>query len=124
VLDLGCGIGSLLLPLAAQRPDAQITGIETAPLPFALARFRARKNAAVKVIRGDFFAHSWAEYDLVYAFLSPVPMAAVWEKAQREMKAGSLLVSNSFEIPEKEPERVIEVGDRRGTRLLVFVIGR
>ena len=120
VLDLGCGIGSLLVALARLRPDARMTGIETAPAPFVLARLR--KGPSITVLRGDFFAHSWAEYELVYAFLSPVPMAAVWEKARREMKAGALLVSNSFDIPGREPERILEVADRRRTRLLVFEI--
>ncbi|MDR2261463.1 MAG: class I SAM-dependent methyltransferase [Azoarcus sp.] len=122
VLDIGCGIGSLLAALATQRPDLRLTGIETAPAPFALARLRTRKHPGVTVIRGDFFTHSWAEYDLVYAFLSPVPMRAVWEKAQREMKPGSLLVSNSFGIPGQAPGRTIEIADRRRTRLLVFSI--
>ncbi|MDR2208034.1 MAG: class I SAM-dependent methyltransferase [Azoarcus sp.] len=120
VLDIGCGIGSFLAAFAQQRRDARLTGIESAPVPFALSRIR--KHPAITVIRGDFFAHSWAGYDLVYAFLSPVPMADVWEKARREMKPGSLLVSNSFGIPGIEPDRVIEVADRRQTRLLVFAI--
>jgi SAM-dependent methyltransferase len=120
VLDLGCGIGSLLVALARLRPDARLTGIETAPVPFVLSCLR--RQPSITVLRGDFFAHSWAEYALVYAFLSPVPMAAVWEKARREMKAGSLLVSNSFGIPGREPDRILEVADRRGTRLLVFEI--
>jgi hypothetical protein len=49
-------------------------------------------------------------------------MLEVWEKARREMKPGSLLVSNSFGIPGVEPDRVIEVKDWRRTRLLVFRI--
>jgi len=122
VLDVGCGIGSFLTAFAQQRPDARLTGIENAPVPFALARLRTRKHVATTVIRGDFFARSWAEVDLVYAFLSPAPMFKVWEKARREMKPGSLLVSNSFGIPGVEPTRVIEVADRRQTRLLVFEI--
>jgi SAM-dependent methyltransferase len=122
VLDVGCGIGSFLAAFAQQRQDACLTGIESAPAPFALARLRTRKHPATTVIRGDFFAHSWAGYDLVYAFLSPAPMPEVWEKAQREMRPGSLLVSNSFEIPGIAPDRVIEVADWRRTRLLVFRI--
>jgi SAM-dependent methyltransferase len=122
VLDAGCGIGSFLTAFAEQRRDARLTGIESAPAPFALARLRTRKHPATTVIRGDFFAHPWGGYDLVYAFLSPAPMPEVWEKAQREMKPGSLLVSNSFEIPGIEPDRVIEVADWRRTRLLVFEI--
>ena len=122
VLDVGCGIGSFLTAFAQQRRDVRLTGIESAPAPFILARLRTRKHPATTVIRGDFFACSWAGYDLVYAFLSPVPMLDVWEKARREMKPGSLLVSNSFGIPGVEPDRVIEVKDWRRTRLLVFRI--
>ena len=124
VLDVGCGIGSFLTAFAQQRRDARLTGIENAPAPFALARLRTRRHPAITVIRGDFFVRSWAEYDLVYAFLSPAPMRDVWEKARREMKPGSLFVSNSFEIPGVEPDRVIEVADRRQTRLLVFGMTR
>ena len=120
VLDVGCGIGSFLTAFARQRPDVRLTGIESAPAPFALARLRA--HPGITVIRGDFFAQSWAGYDLVYAFLSPVPMPDVWKKARCEMKPGSLFVSNSFGIPGVEPNRVIEVADRRRTRLLVFEI--
>jgi SAM-dependent methyltransferase len=122
VLDIGCGIGSFLAAFAQQRQDARLTGIENAPVPFALSRLRAFKHPAITVIRSDFFAQSWAGYDLVYAFLSPTPMFDAWEKARREMKPGSLFVSNSFDIPGVEPDRVIEVADRRRTRLLVFEI--
>lgn len=122
VLDAGAGIGSFLAAFAQQRGDARLTGIESAPAPFALARLRTRKHPATTIILGDFFARSWAGYDLVYAFLSPAPMPEVWDKARREMKPGSLLVSNSFGIPGVEPNRIIEVADRRRTRLFVFVI--
>jgi SAM-dependent methyltransferase len=122
VLDIGCGIGSFLAAFAQQRQDARLIGIENAPIPFALSRLQAFKHPAITVIRGDFFAQSWAGYDLVYAFLSPTPMLDVWEKAQREMKPGSLFVSNSFDIPCVEPDRIIKVADRRQTRLLVFEI--
>lgn len=122
VLDAGCGIGSFLAAFARQRGDARLTGIESAPAPFALAYLRTRKYPATTAILGDFFAQSWARYDLVYAFLSPAPMPEVWDKARREMKPGSLLVSNSFEIPNIEPNRIIEVADRRRTRLFIFVI--
>jgi SAM-dependent methyltransferase len=122
VLDIGCGIGSFLAAFAQQRQDARLTGIENAPVPFALSRLRAFKHPAITVIRGDFFARSWAGYDLVYAFLSPTPMPDAWEKARREMKPGSLFVSNSFDIPGVEPDCIIKVADRRRTRLLVFEI--
>ena len=61
-----------------------------------------------------------AGYDVVYAFLSPAPMPALGEKAKREMRPGSLLVSNSFAVPEVSPERVIELDDARQTLLYCY----
>jgi hypothetical protein len=71
-------------------------------------------------MRGDFWHHPLGPYDMVYAFLSPLPMPRLWEKAKAEMRPGSLLVSNSFPVPDVEPQRVIEIADRRGTRLYCY----
>ena len=120
VLDLGSGTGSLLLALARMRPDLQLVGIESAPIPWAISRLRARAHRNIDIRHGNFFAGSWAEFDVVYAFLSPVPMAAVGDKAQHELKAGARLISNSFEIPGWRPQQIIDVNDRRHTRLLVY----
>jgi precorrin-6B methylase 2 len=120
ILDLGCGTGTVLVALAHRHPDSQFTGIESAPAPYLIARLRARGQPNIQVRRGDFFATSWADQDLIYAFLSPVPMSKVGEKAMREMRPRSMLVSNSFAIPGLQTTEVIEVGDKRGTRLFVY----
>ena len=49
----------------------------------------------------DFFARDWGDFAVVYAFLSPVPMQRVGEKAFAEMRGGSTLISNSFALPER-----------------------
>ncbi|MBR0567923.1 methyltransferase type 12 [Azoarcus sp. L1K30] len=122
VLDIGSGTGSLLRVLARLRPDCHFAGIESAPGPWALGWIQGRTMANLAWHRGDFFQHSWQGKDVVYAFLSPVPMAAVWRKATAEMPPGSILISNSFQVPDCKPERVIEVDDRRRTRLFVYRI--
>lgn len=122
VLDIGSGTGSLLRVLARLRPDCQFTGIENAPAPWALGWLLGRDMPNLNWCRGDFFTRSWEGQDVVYAFLSPVPMAAVWHKAVHDMTPGKLLISNSFEIPNCEPERIVEVDDRRRTRLLLYRI--
>jgi hypothetical protein len=119
VADLGSGTGGLLLRLARSRPDCRFIGIEAAPLPFAIARLTKRR-ANLELRWGDFWSGSLAEYDLVYAFLSPVPMARLWEKAHAEMRPGSLLVSNSFPVPDLAPTRIVDVADRRRTRLYCY----
>jgi len=69
---------------------------------------------------GSFWKLDLGEYDMVFAFLSPVPMQDLWTKASAEMRPGTLFVSSSFEIPGQTPDRIVQVNDSRKTRLLVW----
>ncbi len=120
LLDLGAGGGALLRRLARLRPESRFTGIETAPGPWALGWLLNRRQANVDWRRGDLFALSLRDYDVIYAFLSPAPMAALERKATAEMRPGSLLVSNSFPLPGREADFIVDVGDRRRTRLYCY----
>lgn len=88
-LDLGCGTGSWLTDFARARPDGSYHGIETAPFSFLLSCWRARSASVVSVAGDDFWRADFAQYDMVYADLSPQPMARLWQKAQREMQPGA-----------------------------------
>ena len=120
VADLGCGDGGLVRRLARMRPDCRFVGIEHAPLAWAWARFSCRGLSNVEIRFGDFWSLPLGGYALVYVFLSPVPMPRLWAKARTEMAPDALLVSNSFEVPEIRPERIIDVADRRQTRFLCY----
>ena len=78
------------------------------------------RNRALDVRWGDFWSTGLADYDVVYVYLSPAPMARLWEKARREMRPGSVLVSNGFCIPGVAPERTIAVGDAMDSTLFVW----
>lgn len=121
VIDLGCGDGGLLRRISRTRPDCQFIGIEHAPLPWLVARLGSLHLGNLAIRHGDFWDEPLGSYELVYAFLSPAPMARLWKKASSEMAAGSALVSNSFAIPDVAPDRVISVGDRRATRLYLYL---
>ncbi|WP_137719251.1 class I SAM-dependent methyltransferase [Methylobacillus flagellatus] len=100
MIDIGSGLGDLAMHVAAQRPCARVTGIEIAPLPWLLSWLRARwRRSAAAFTRGDYQVLDFARYDLVFAYLSPAVMPALWQKASREMRAGSQLVSYEFDIP-------------------------
>lgn len=125
VLDLGCGLGGPLRHWARARPDCQFVGLEHAPLPWLIARLRSVGLSNVRILRDDFWPHSLAPYALVYAFLSPEPMAKIAEKAAAELRAGALLISNSFPLPVPLPPRLIHettlvLDDRRRTRLYCY----
>lgn len=120
VLDLGSGTGALLIRLARLRPDCRFTGVEAAPGPYLVGRLLSRGLSNVRFERGDFFARDWSEYDVIYAFLSPVPMARVWRKARREMRPDGVLISNDFPVPDVPPARIVETQDGRPSRLYLY----
>lgn len=120
LLDLGAGIGSVLVPLARQRPDAHLAGVENSPLVWAIGRLRTATLGNCDWQWGDLHAADLGGYDVVYAFLSPVPMAELWQKVCAEMKPGSLFISNSFAVPGVDASAVAEVDDRRGTHLYCY----
>ncbi|MDD5250286.1 MAG: class I SAM-dependent methyltransferase [Rhodocyclaceae bacterium] len=120
VVDLGCGNGGLLRRLARARPDCEFFGLEHAPLPWLWARLTTLNRPNVTIRYGDFWALHLGLFDVVYAFLSPAPMPRLWQKAAAEMKPDSLLVSNSFAVPDVAPDATAAVGDRRATRLYVY----
>lgn len=120
LLDLGCGDGRLLAQLARLRRDCRLTGIEHAPLPWLIARWRCRRLPNVTIRYGDFWREPLSAYDVVYAFLSPAPMPTLWAKACAEMRPAALLISNSFAVPGIPPEAVISLADQRKSRLFLY----
>lgn len=119
LLDLGCGFGGLLRQLRGLRPRAKLEGVEIAPLPALVAWLRLRGLEQCKLRRADFWHTDLSQYDVVYAFLSPAPMSALWEKVRSEMRPGTLFVSNSFAVPGTEPDRIVPF-DGAASRLYVW----
>jgi len=119
-VDLGAGIGSVLLPLAKTLPTAQFSGIENAPATWLFGYLRTIGISNCSWRWGDIWRVNLAEYDAVYAFLSPTPMPALWEKVLREMRPGSLFISNSFPVPGVEANDIVEIDDARQTRLYCY----
>jgi SAM-dependent methyltransferase len=119
--DLGAGLGGPLAFLARERPDGFFLGVEASPLTCAIAWVRTlpvRGNC--KVHWGSLWDLDLAGFEVVYAFLSPAPMARLWEKAEREMRPGSLFISHTFEVPGKTPDEVLPLTGRKDACLRVF----
>lgn len=120
-LDLGCGLGGLLSSAARARPAGRFFGIEAAPLPFLFARLRTALAArSCEVSWGDYNSLDLGRYDVVYAYLSPAAMTGLWQKARREMRSGSVLISNSFAIPGVAPAHTVATGAGECARLLLW----
>lgn len=118
VLDLGCGLGGLLAGLAKSRPTARLHGVDAAPLPWLFSRLRLAGRADIRF--GSLWREDLSRHDIVYAYLSPAPMARLWAKARHEMRSGSLFISNSFAVPEVPPDEIVELHDLSRARLLIW----
>ncbi len=123
VADIGSGLAGTLLSLADAISDGQFIGIETAPLPFVLSWLRvlaSGRSRRVRLIFGDYRHQDFSAFDVIYCFLSPVPMSEAHAKASREMRPGTILISNSFTVPGHPADAIVSVSDRRGTQLHVW----
>ncbi len=119
-VDLGCGLGGPVAHLAKARPDGVFMGVEASPLTWLVAWLRCLPLPNAHIRLGSLWSTDLATFDVAYAFLSPVPMPALWAKALREMQPGTRFISHSFEVPGETPARVIPVKGREGSRLLVW----
>jgi hypothetical protein len=121
-VDLGSGIGGVLTHLARTHPHGHYHGVEAAPLPYLWSWLRIKlgghRNCTVHW--GSLWDSDLSRYDVVFAYLSPVPMDALWRKVEQEMRPGSLFISNTFEIPEHPPQEIIPVEDLHRSKLYLW----
>lgn len=108
IIDIGSGFGGMVMYLARMHPESEVVGIELAPLPWICSRVRGRASGSGGVfMRGDYERVDFRDFDVVFAYLSPAAMPALWQKAHAEMRKGSLLLSYEFAIPGVEPTMII-----------------
>ena len=112
--DVGSGLGGLVLNLSKQFPQGVFTGIEIAPLPWLVSALRRLFRGATynscnscTFKRGDYDQLDLDTFDVVFAFLSPAAMPALWQKASAEMRPGSVLLSCEFPIAGVPPAFVL-----------------
>ena len=118
-VDLGCGFGGNVVAMHHQNNVAVAHGVETAPVPFLVSWFLTRLRGG-QVFARNLWHLDLRDYDVVYAFLSTEPMPRLWQKVVQELPDQSVFVSNSFAVPNVEPDEVLTLNDRRQTQLFVY----
>ena len=109
VIDIGSGLGGAVLYLSRVRQDSRFVGIELAPLPWLVSHVRALLTGSRgSFIRGDYTLLDFADYDVIFAYLSPAAMTALWNKASAEMRSGTLLLSYEFVIEGAKPDITVK----------------
>ena len=109
-VDLGSGMGGLLFDLSSRCELGHFFGIEYAPLPWLISRLRQWvRRARVDIQYGSFFDCHLSKFDVVFCYLSPAVMTAIWEKAKSEMRPGTLFLSYEFIVPSVVPDIVLNI---------------
>lgn len=120
-IDLGSGLGGLLLDLEKRFPQGDFTGVELAPASWAISRLRARLSGShVRFLRQDYAALDLSGYDVVFAFLSPAAMPALWQQVGAQMRPGSCFMSLSFMAGDRAPDAVVALAPQARHRLYVW----
>ncbi len=113
VYDLGCGDGRIVVT-AAKKYGARGVGIDINPERIAEARENAKKNGVehlVKFIEGDLFEADIREATVVTLFLLSSVNLKLRPKLLAELKPGTRVVSNTFDMGDWKPDREFTLDD-------------
>ena len=100
VYDLGSGNGKLLF--LAARKGATAVGLEINPLLVLWSKIKAIASPYRKHISTrwqNFWKADLSDADVVFVYLLPWRMEKLAAKLKKELKPGTLIVSNSFVFP-------------------------
>ena len=115
VYDLGCGDG-IIVTTAAQKYGARAVGIDIDPKRVQEATERAQKMGVsdkVKIIQGDLFESDIKEASVVTLYLLTSLNIKLAPKLKKELKPGTRVVSQSFNMGDEwPPEKEIQVDGR------------
>ncbi|MEP0337733.1 MAG: class I SAM-dependent methyltransferase [Alphaproteobacteria bacterium] len=122
VVDLGAGWGDLAFSIAKSMPESETMAYELSPFPWAVMKVRnglfGPRNVTIR--RADFRKVSLAGTDAVVCYLYSELLEKVRHKLEAELKPGTLVVSNVFDIPGWTPEAVHKLYDSQCPQVYVY----
>jgi SAM-dependent methyltransferase len=113
VYDLGCGDGRIVIT-AAKNLGARGVGIDINPVRIGEAKENARKSGVEQLVRfeeNDLFDADIHEATVVTLFLLPHINLKLRPKLLKDLKPGTRVVSNTFDMGDWKPEKEATVPD-------------
>jgi SAM-dependent methyltransferase len=113
VYDLGCGDGRIVIA-AARDFGARAVGIDINPQRIAEAKENAQKAGVEKLVRfeeNDLFEADIHEATVVTLFLLSSVNLKLRPKLLNDLKPGTRIVSNTFDMGDWKPEKEVTVDD-------------
>ncbi len=106
--DLGCSRGSLSLAMKKSLPGLKICGVDNSPIKIFFAKLRSKIfGRKIDFKKKDIFALDLSRADIVYAYLWYDLMPRLERKLKKELKRGSIVITNTTSFPNWRPNRKI-----------------
>jgi precorrin-6B methylase 2 len=112
VYDLGCGDGRIVIA-AAKTFGARAVGIDIDPVRIREAKANAEKAGVVPLVRfeeNDLFKSDIHEATVVTLFLLSTVNLRLRPKLLQDLKPGTRVVSNTFDMGDWKPDKEFTVG--------------
>jgi SAM-dependent methyltransferase len=109
VYDLGCGDGRIVIA-AAKMFGARAVGIDINPVRIEEAKENAKKAGVENLVRfeeNDLFEANFKDATVVTLFLLPNINLKLRPKLLQDLKPGTRVVSNTFDMGDWKPEKEI-----------------
>jgi len=111
IYDLGCGDGRIII-MAAEKMGARGVGIDIDPQRIEESRenaIKAKVTDRVRFLQKDLFEANISKATVVTLYLTSEVNLRVRPKLLRELKPGTRIVSNDFDMEEWESDKTLEV---------------
>ncbi len=120
--ELGSGDGRVVIEAAKMGANAY--GIEQSYLRVLYSRFKSVKNAhfirrRTSFIHGNIFNQDLSNADIVFVFLLPKGVEKLEPKLKKELKKGSLVITQTFHFKNWKPYKKILIKDKNEPNTLL-----
>lgn len=126
VYDLGSGDGRIVI-MAAQKFGARAVGIEIDPQLSKESEERVRKlglERRVKILQEDIFSTSVRPATVVTLFLRRRMNEELRPILERDLRSGTRIVAQEFDVPGWKPQKVIPTKSDDGLTYTIFLYVR
>jgi len=120
--ELGAGWGTMAFPLSARFPGTKVLAYELSPVPWLFMWLRQglfrRRN--LRIHRRNFLKEPLSGLSLVVCYLHSECLEKLRPKMEAELAPGTLVISNTFDIPGWEPDAVHKLDDSFCPQVYVY----
>jgi SAM-dependent methyltransferase len=116
VYDLGCGDGRIVIA-AAKTFGAHGVGVDINPERIAEAKANAKRAGVENLVRfeeNDLFQADIHDASVVTLFLLSSVNLKLRPKLMQDLKPGTRVVSNTFDMGDWKPQKQVNLGDQEG----------